>query len=156
MAVGLLLVSDLIVTTLLARLNVAVMVSGMVLANINLSPRTTGLPNIANTMWAEFISAMMNPAYLPGIMTLESSVPRKDIIALGFGAWFYGTYATSIWLWLYVVSTVLVKGAQAAGVATFRMRWFLDLRNQPFRSLGFVSALITFVVLLSMWPLLGG
>ncbi|MDX1579525.1 MAG: hypothetical protein R3266_13660, partial [Gemmatimonadota bacterium] len=62
------------------------------------------------------------------------------------GIWFYSTFLTSIWLWLYLGAGLLARAADATGTATARgfaslAGWF-DADRQPFRVLGLAAMVI--------------
>jgi len=63
----------------------------------------------------------------------------------------YSTYFTSIWVWLYLLSAVLVRIASNADPLSRRVVRVLDFRSKPFRSLGFVcTVVLTGMFLLAM------
>jgi hypothetical protein len=72
---------------------------------------------------------------------------------LPFGIFFYSAFFTSVWLWLYaasvIVSRVLVRMGGGVG---FLLR-ATDVEHQPFRSMGFVSVIITSVIFALGLPL---
>lgn len=55
--------------------------------------------------------------------------------------YFYSTYFTSIWVWLYVLSGLIVKLSKPffSGIGSFKR--VFDIENKPLRSLGYVSVL---------------
>lgn len=60
-----------------------------------------------------------------------------EVITLGI--FIYSTYFTSVWIWLYVISGILVRGTASFGSLFKWLKKVLDMENQPFRSIGFVS-----------------
>ena len=59
-----------------------------------------------------------------------------------FGIFIYSTYFTSVWIWLYVISGILVRGTASFGSLFKWLKKVLDIENQPFRSIGFVSMFV--------------
>lgn len=49
----------------------------------------------------------------------------------------------SLWIWMYYFSLLLIRKAGRGNVALNWMRWFLDIENQPIRSVGLVTATIS-------------
>lgn len=62
------------------------------------------------------------------------------------GIWFYSTFLTSIWLWIYLSAGQLARAANVTGRAAGRgiagLAGLFDAERQPFRVLGFVAMLI--------------
>lgn len=63
-----------------------------------------------------------------------------------YGVFFYSTYFTSLWVWLYALSGFLLKLTRYFGVTINMLKKFLDIDNKPIRSIGFVSMLLVTVV----------
>ncbi len=54
----------------------------------------------------------------------------------------YSTFFTSIWIWLFCLSSVVIKGISLTGVS---IRWagkFFDIDKKPLRSLGLIGMII--------------
>lgn len=58
----------------------------------------------------------------------------------------YSTFLTSIWIWLFVISGLLVKTAVQTQGVWHRLRGLLDIDNQPFLCIGIVAGLILAIV----------
>jgi hypothetical protein len=90
--------------------------------------------------------------YVWNIVTLENNVVlgRSDPYDMPMSVFFYSTFLTSVWLWLYAasvfVSRVLVRMSGGVG---FLLK-VTDVEHHPFRSMGFTS-----VVLVSLLFLIG-
>jgi len=67
-----------------------------------------------------------------------------------WGIFFYSTFFTSVWVWLYALAGGLLKLAQALGVAWRGLRWLLDIEQKPLRSMGLVANLLITLVYLVM------
>ncbi len=65
-----------------------------------------------------------------------------------FGIWLYTTFFTSVWIWLYVLSGLIVKVGAFSGILIGRMRRILDIDNKPLRSMGLVCILFVSIIFL--------
>lgn len=85
----------------------------------------------------------------------DSAIQFKPFITSGYtpGVFFYTTFLTSIWIWLYIISGIIIKGSVALGSGWFTFVRVFDISDKPIRSLGFVSSFIAFLIL-SIHPLL--
>ncbi len=144
----LLLLLDFILTTVVARFSVALVFSMAVLLNVNLKPETTGFMKVAGRMWREFLQGILSPLSFPPI----SSGMSDTHIFVSVAPWFYATYATSVWVWLYVSAGLLVKGGKALDVTSNWFRSVLDIEGQPVRSIGVVASLLTFILFIVSAP----
>ena len=83
-------------------------------------------------------------------MTLDR---QTSLLGITMGVFFYSTFLTSVWLWLYaasvLVSRVLLRMNNGVG---FLLR-VTDVERQPFRSMGFISVIIVSVLLTLGLPL---
>lgn len=62
------------------------------------------------------------------------------------GIWFYSTFFTSVWVWLFYLSSLFAKLFRFIGK-------YFDIDRKPLRSLGFICTLII-TLLFMVWPLL--
>lgn len=62
------------------------------------------------------------------------------------GVWFYSTFFTSVWIYLYVISGMIVKAGSFIGILASCIRKIFDIDNKPLRSMGYVC--IAFVSLI--------
>lgn len=79
--------------------------------------------------------------FLSGI-TMDVS---NDYIPVNMGVWFYSTFFTSVWIYLYVISGMIVKAGSFIGILASCIRKIFDIDKKPLRSMGYVS--IAFVSL---------
>jgi len=81
-------------------------------------------------------AARLQPIVVPG-MTFPS-----------FGIWFYAPCFPFVWVWLYVLSGVLIRGATAWGLmrAPGRALGLLDIDTRPLHTLGAVAVGVVSVV----------
>ncbi|MCZ6643403.1 MAG: hypothetical protein O7F71_17665 [Gammaproteobacteria bacterium] len=64
------------------------------------------------------------------------------------GVFFYSTFFTSVWLWLFGLSHLLVTLASRTGPLLRAVKYILPIDEKPFRSLGIIAGLIA---MLSYW-----
>ena len=71
------------------------------------------------------------------------------------GVWMYAAFFTSVWVWLYALSGLLVRVANPLGIGIRTLKDLLDIDEKPITSLGFVAMLLTsivfWVVALTRW-----
>jgi hypothetical protein len=58
------------------------------------------------------------------------------------GVFFYGPFFTSVWVWLYVLSAVLIKALNRARFLWGRVLPFLDIDKKPLMAMGKVAGLL--------------
>ena len=59
-----------------------------------------------------------------------------------FGIFFYSTFFTSVWLWLFGLSHLAITLASRTGPLLRVVRYVLPIDEKPFRSLGIIAGLI--------------
>lgn len=69
---------------------------------------------------------------------------------LPLGIFFYSTFFTSVWVWLYAISGLVVKLEGYLGIGFSRLKWFLDIENKPLHSLGVISMLLVTLIYLGV------
>ena len=52
------------------------------------------------------------------------------------GLWIYGTFFTTLWVWLYVISSILTRLQRRVAIFIEKTRWLLDL-DKPFLAVAF-------------------
>ena len=87
--------------------------------------------------------------HMRDLVTLDSTLAPVTL-----GIFFYSTFLTSVWLWLYLAAGAAVRVAGGFNVGLLWLRGFTDLDEQPFRSLGFAAVLITTLIFLAGIPLI--
>lgn len=70
--------------------------------------------------------------------------------SLSFGIFFYTTFFTSVWVWLYAISGLVIQLAGYLGIGFNRLKWFLDIENKPLHSLGVISMLLVTLIYLGV------
>jgi hypothetical protein len=88
-----------------------------------------------------------------GLSALQEAVRLQPIIMPGmvfpsFGIWFYAPCFPFIWVWLYLLSGVLIRGAVACRLirVSGRAPSFLDIDARPLHTLGAVAIGVVSVV----------
>lgn len=84
-----------------------------------------------------FIASEFNPSAI--MKFLFSDFDLQSIL-------FYAGMVPSFWLWLYGVTLLLTQAILRSERLVKWLRWFLDIDTAPFRSLGAVGAVFTFIV----------
>jgi hypothetical protein len=79
-----------------------------------------------------------------------------DLVGLGgatlpLDLWFYATFLTSLWLWLFVLSKHIVRASDSHLAGSTLRRWF-DVDRQPFLALGAGSILIVTIACFVVVP----
>ena len=98
------------------------------------------LITIGGSSFAEFIE--INQDFLTSHLFLK----RGKIHRLPIGITFYSTFFTSAWLWLYVISGIILKGLKYFGVMVEKVGTIFDLENKPISALGIVASIfVTFI-----------
>ena len=95
------------------------------------------------TPWG-FSAAEFFSIFQEHVLPLSASVSGEP----AGGIWFYSTFFTSVWVWLYALSGLTVKLAQYLGVGLGFLKRFVNIDDKPLRSLGFVSMLLITLVYL--------
>ena len=88
-----------------------------------------------------------------GLSALQEAVRLQPVIMPGmafpsFGIWFYTPFFPFVWVWLYLLSGVLIRGATACGLmrASRRAPSLLDIDARPLHTLGAVAVGVVSVV----------
>ena len=64
----------------------------------------------------------------------------------GLGVFFYSTFFTSVWLWLFALSQLLIRFlSKVEPLRKFFFGYLLPVEERPFRSIGIVAAVIAMV-----------
>ena len=64
---------------------------------------------------------------------------EKGELANHHYAYFYTTFFTSVWLWLYVSSTALIRMASRSDPLLRFLRYILPIEDKPLRAIGIVA-----------------
>jgi hypothetical protein len=81
------------------------------------------------------------------VLPLSAEKPGEPAL----GIWFYATFFTSVWFWLYVSSGLLVRGAHSIDYVWNLLRRFVNVREKPFTALG-----VLVIFLVSAFYVIGG
>lgn len=71
-----------------------------------------------------------------------------------FGICFYSTFFTSVWVWVYALSGLVVRLGQYLGISLRGLKMILDLDKKPLRSMGLVAMLLVTLLYLVAAPFL--
>lgn len=86
--------------------------------------------NELNGYWIQYYVLLEDLYY--GI-TLNSS--NHSMPGLTTGIWLYSTFFTSIWVWLFISSGLILKTGYSFGLK-------VDIKERPIRSIGYISVII--------------
>ena len=76
---------------------------------------------------------------------------RSKGTAITFGIFFYSTFFTSVWVWLYAGSIALIRlGAHSAPVLRV-LQFALPIRTKPLRAIGTVAFIPCILVSGIVW-----
>ena len=138
---------DLLITT-----GIALAGQYLVVPLINVFAPTTSFNEQRVFGWfvdQEYLTLAVSVAnYAIGVVTMEVGWPVTP------GIFFYSTFLTSAWLWLYLAAGAGVRLAGGFNAGFHLLRAFTDLGEQPFRSLGFAAVLIATIIFLAGIPLI--
>jgi hypothetical protein len=149
------LVTDFLVTTLIAYL-------GVYLALRYALPLGRSLGWEGLTIgWESFLGlATLSGDLAPRVddlrLTFEFPGPSggfEDTPGAPFGLFFYASFLTSAWLWLYALSVPLSRVLLRMNSGVGFLLRVTDVERQPFRSMGFVSVIIVSVLFALGLPL---
>lgn len=84
----------------------------------------------------------------------HSLIPFTDRNGTTYGLLYYPIFFTSIWIWLYALSGVLTKLVTRIDPLYRVLISHLDVDNHPLRSAGLVLALLIFLLVLCVSPLM--
>jgi len=137
----LLLVADLLLSLSIAVLGfslicVALIFSGF--AGVVIPP--ADLLAIPFSLWYE--------SFMPVLTSVvELSTGNMDSF-ISPGVYFYSTFLTSVWLWLYIASGTLIRVLKIFDQKVSVLKGILDIDEKPLRSMGLVSVFIVIILFL--------
>jgi len=89
-----------------------------------------GFISFALLMWVTDKNILNN--FISLVLPLKSNTEGM----YSSGIWFYSTFFTSIWVWLYIGSSFLIAAQLAIRSVSNTYLWFFDYENKPFLSVG--------------------
>lgn len=105
----------------------------------------TGVPFYVILKW--FVNDL--PLIFLSFVTFEKGTGPESF---SDAIWFYSTYFTSIWIWIYAFSLGVVRIAVMAGGGMTWFRKVFDIQNKPLRSAGYVAVGLVTVIYLVVLP----
>ena len=92
----------------------------------------------------------------PGVVTLVLTLGQPPNIGSDVlpppGLWFYSTFVTSVWVWMYALGGLLLRGARRLDMVMGLFRKVIDVEAKPIRSIGYAAVLITTLLFLVLLP----
>jgi len=104
-----------------------------------------GMPFVYRPGHPVFESFLGMLSHLITLSSVSEGIPS-------FGICFYSTFSTSVWLWLYALSTLLVRAERHLGLGLRRFRSIIDIDKKPVRCVGFVAVVLVTLVYLMAAP----
>lgn len=101
------------------------------------SGRSLGVLDIAYEGAALGVLALMR-----AVATLGDSRPAMDLTDPAMVAMTVSTYATSVWIWVFFVSTLAIRSVALAGPLLRLVTFLVDVEDYPFRAAWLMFALI--------------
>ena len=68
--------------------------------------------------------------------------------------WLFSTFTTSIWIWVFVLSSLIVKGILLTGISIRWLGRYFDIDNKPLKTLGFICMIFTTLAFVIYFPFL--
>ncbi len=86
-------------------------------------------------------------------LIIKEAIPLKTPRGeLPLGIFFYSTFFTSIWIWMYAVSGTVIRLVGYLSSTTNRLKTILDIENKPLQSIAMISnLLITLMFILALF-----
>jgi len=88
-----------------------------------------------------------------GNTVTERGVITESIYAMPMAPFFYATFFTSAWLWMFAAASFLVRTLSTVLDRITRLRSLLDVREKPGRSLGLAAVVLVTMGYLGAFPL---
>jgi hypothetical protein len=104
-----------------------------------------------------FLFALFMRAELGGLATRQFSIEDVFDLYRGFGIWFYASFFTSVWLWLFALSSLLAKLLNSTGKLFDKVKNVLDFEKKPLQCLGWIVVMLItciFILIPTMWLIL--
>ena len=86
--------------------------------------------NLTEENWSQMWVRL--PSLIWGMVTVDEQIGGGSIF-------FYSTFFTSVWLWLYALAYGAMLAARKVAPVIRLLQWLLPLETKPLRSLGIVS-----------------
>lgn len=92
----------------------------------------------------DFVSSFRTEFLSIIISTIDFKAFGRTDFSLGI--FFYASYFTSIWFYMFLTSTILVRIISTLGYKGERLLSFLDIDQEPFNALGFVMIIFISII----------
>jgi hypothetical protein len=87
----------------------------------------------------DFIAQTWQWIFSPEVWLTYLSFQQADSSLL------YAGMLASAWLWVYLIAVIITRGITRSSGLLNWARWFLDINEHPFRSVGLVAAGLAFI-----------
>lgn len=133
---------DVIFTTVIARLGLFLLNVGLRVIGRYVPPRNSRSITI-DDLFVQLTSTITDMELTPGLFPIGTpSETPSGFLQMSVAPWFYGTFATSAWTWLLVLSFILLAVAQRVDFVAARLRKVLDIDTKPMLSMGAIASVL--------------
>lgn len=109
-------------------------------------------PERVPSAMVEMLAFEITMAVFDSVHDGTTGATSEVVYAMPMAPFFYATYFTSLWVWLFVAASGLVRLATTALAQTARLRGVLDVRDKPGRSLGLAAVGVVTVLYAAAVP----
>ena len=81
-------------------------------------------------------------------MLTLSIAPDQLTPSVSPGVFFYSTFFSSVWLWLYILSSRMLRSIEIVDSGFHRLKKLFDIDGKPLKSMGYMSMIFVTVFLL--------
>lgn len=106
------------------------------------------LGNIPDPVEVQKRYEMLVKLLLAGLFMNSPSGKSESLM----GVFFYSTFFTSVWVWLYIMSVMTVRVLNRTFKSVNVLKSWLDIDNQPIRVLGVIAIVVITVLFLVVSP----
>lgn len=97
--------------------------------------------------------SLISPTYTQMVDIINNAIfftAKRSNEMSTFGIYFYSTFFTSIWVWMYAASGLTVKLVVLIMNNVNRLLCFLDIENRPIKSMGMIAMLMVTIAYLAV------
>lgn len=93
---------------------------------------------------------------IPGVFTHWLVLEPQGTDDISAGLFFYTTFSTSLWLWLFTLGGALLRLTDRVGNSWSAMKDRSDIDSNPYQSLGYAAMLLVTLVFFVLVPVAYG
>ncbi|WP_089723859.1 hypothetical protein [Candidatus Thiosymbion oneisti] len=107
---------------------------------------------IALLIFIIFVDVITFDGFLAGFLSNVLPLSSPGGSQPSFGIWFYSTFFTSVWVWIYILSGILLSTRKPIDLFITKFKRFFDVEKKPFLSMGGASILVITAMYLVIIP----